>query len=90
MTMSSICPQVKNFRPDIEALRALAVLLVVAYHLEPSVVPGGYIGVDIFFVISGFLITSHLLREAERTGRGQARGLFCRGEREESFLLPCW
>ena len=69
MTMSSISPQVKNFRPEIQALRALAVLLVVAYHLEPSVVPGGYIGVDIFFVISGFLITSHLLREAERTGR---------------------
>ena len=69
MTMSSISPQVKNFRPEVQALRALAVLLVVAYHLEPSVVPGGYIGVDIFFVISGFLITSHLLREAERTGR---------------------
>ncbi|MEG2712724.1 MAG: acyltransferase family protein [Glutamicibacter sp.] len=69
MTMSSNSLQVKNFRPEIQALRALAVLLVVAYHLEPSAVPGGYIGVDIFFVISGFLITSHLLREAERTGR---------------------
>lgn len=67
--MSSNPAQVKNFRPEIQALRALAVLLVVAYHLEPKVVPGGYIGVDIFFVISGFLITSHLLREAERTGR---------------------
>ncbi|KSU65052.1 acyltransferase family protein [Arthrobacter sp. NIO-1057] len=67
--MSSNSVQVKNFRPEIQALRALAVLLVVAYHLEPNVVPGGYIGVDIFFVISGFLITSHLLREAASTGR---------------------
>ena len=76
MTMSSNSPQVKNFRPEIQALRALAVLLVVAYHLEPSVVPGGYIGVDIFFVISGFLITSHLLREAERTGRVKLAAFF--------------
>lgn len=66
--MSSASAQIKNFRPEIQALRALAVLLVVVYHLEPKILPGGYIGVDIFFVISGFLITSHLLREARRTG----------------------
>ncbi|PRB70151.1 acyltransferase family protein [Arthrobacter sp. MYb213] len=66
--MSSAPVKIKSFRPEIQALRALAVLLVVAYHLEPGVLPGGYIGVDIFFVISGFLITSHLLREAQRTG----------------------
>ncbi|PRA11655.1 acyltransferase [Arthrobacter sp. MYb211] len=66
--MSSPPAAPKNFRPEIQALRALAVLLVVAYHLEPGLLPGGYIGVDIFFVISGFLITSHLLREAQRTG----------------------
>ncbi|MDR4534969.1 acyltransferase family protein [Glutamicibacter sp. PS] len=59
----------RGFRPEIQALRALAVLLVVIYHLEPRIVPGGYIGVDIFLVISGFLITSHLLKEAESTGR---------------------
>ncbi|UYQ77580.1 acyltransferase [Glutamicibacter sp. JL.03c] len=74
--MSSNSVQVKNFRTEIQALRALAVLLVVAYHLEPNVVPGGYIGVDIFFVISGFLITSHLLREAERTGRIKLSAFF--------------
>jgi len=74
--MSSNSVQVNNFRPEIQALRALAVLLVVAYHLEPKVVPGGYIGVDIFFVISGFLITSHLLREAERTGRIRLSAFF--------------
>lgn len=74
--MSLNSAQVKNFRPEIQALRALAVLLVVAYHLEPRAVPGGYIGVDIFFVISGFLITSHLLREAERTGRVSLAAFF--------------
>ena len=58
----------KNFRPEIQALRALAVLLVVAYHFQPERLPGGYIGVDIFFGISGFLITGHLLREAEASG----------------------
>jgi peptidoglycan/LPS O-acetylase OafA/YrhL len=56
-------------RRDIQALRALAVLLVVANHLIPGRIPGGYIGVDIFFVISGYLITAHLLREADQTGR---------------------
>ncbi|MGF3052676.1 acyltransferase family protein [Microbacterium sp. YY-03] len=55
-------------RLDIQGLRALAVALVVIFHLAPAVVPGGYIGVDVFFVISGFLITSHLLREVDRTG----------------------
>ena len=62
--MSSFAAPIRNFRPEIQALRALAVLLVVIYHLEPRILPGGYIGVDIFLVISGFLITSHLLREA--------------------------
>lgn len=59
----------RPFRTDIQALRAIAVLLVVIYHLRPNRVSGGFIGVDLFFVISGFLITSHLVREATRTGR---------------------
>lgn len=55
-------------RPEIQALRALAVGAVLVFHLVPSRFPGGYVGVDIFFVISGFLITGHLLREIETTG----------------------
>ncbi|KAB2963986.1 MAG: acyltransferase [Thermoanaerobaculia bacterium] len=51
-------------RADIQALRALAVVLVLAYHLWPEAVSGGYVGVDAFFVISGFLITGHLAKEA--------------------------
>ena len=58
----------RKFLPEIQALRALAVLMVVAYHLEPRWLPGGFVGVDVFFVISGFLITGHMLREVERTG----------------------
>jgi peptidoglycan/LPS O-acetylase OafA/YrhL len=58
----------RKFRPEVQALRALAVLLVLVYHIDPAVLPGGYIGVDVFFVISGFLITGHLWREASTTG----------------------
>jgi peptidoglycan/LPS O-acetylase OafA/YrhL len=53
-----------TLRADIQALRALAVLLVLTYHLWPQAVSGGYVGVDSFFVISGFLITGLLAREA--------------------------
>ncbi len=59
-------------RADIQALRALAVTLVVVYHLWPTRLPGGFVGVDVFLVISGFLITSHLLRRPPRTGRDLA------------------
>jgi peptidoglycan/LPS O-acetylase OafA/YrhL len=49
-------------RPEIQALRALAVALVVIYHMSPDLLPGGFIGVDVFFVISGFLITAHIAK----------------------------
>jgi peptidoglycan/LPS O-acetylase OafA/YrhL len=58
-----------GFRLDIQGLRAVAVLLVLAYHLWPESVTGGFVGVDVFFVISGFLITAHLLQHPPRRSR---------------------
>lgn len=57
-----------GFRSDIQGLRALAVLGVVLYHAGVSFLPGGYTGVDVFFVISGFLITTHLVRTLQSRG----------------------
>ena len=54
--------------PGLDGLRALAVTMVVLYHLTPGALVGGYLGVDMFFVISGFLITGLLLREKEASG----------------------
>ncbi|WP_366805216.1 acyltransferase family protein [uncultured Brevibacterium sp.] len=59
----------RKFRPEIQLLRAVAVLAVVVYHIQPSWLPGGFVGVDVFFVISGYLITAHMLKEVESTGR---------------------
>jgi peptidoglycan/LPS O-acetylase OafA/YrhL len=73
------------FRPDIQALRAVAVLLVVGFHVWPTRVQGGYIGVDVFFVISGYLITGHLVREVRATGRVDLPGFYARRARR---LLP--
>jgi peptidoglycan/LPS O-acetylase OafA/YrhL len=51
------------YRRDIDGLRAIAVLFVIVFHAFPKIVPGGFSGVDIFFVISGYLITGIILRE---------------------------
>jgi peptidoglycan/LPS O-acetylase OafA/YrhL len=61
-------PDGDGFRPDIEGLRALAVLLVVAYHARVPGFGGGFVGVDVFFVLSGYLITGLLLRELRLVG----------------------
>ena len=58
-----------SYRADLQGLRAVAVILVFLFHLWPDSIRGGFIGVDAFFVISGFLITSLLLAEVEKTGR---------------------
>lgn len=59
----------RGFRTDVQGLRAIAVGLVLVYHAGVPGVTGGYVGVDVFFVISGFLISSHLLESLERHGR---------------------
>ncbi len=66
---SGTAPEDRPFRPDVEGLRAVAVLLVVLFHSGISALSGGYIGVDVFFVISGFVITGVLLRERASSGR---------------------
>lgn len=58
----------RGLRKDIQGLRAIAVALVVLFHLWPGTVSGGYVGVDVFLVISGYLITTHLLKKPPRTG----------------------
>src|SRR5688572_6924992 len=57
------------FRKDIEGLRAVAILAVIAAHAKLPFLDGGFIGVDIFFVLSGYLITGLLIREIETTGK---------------------
>ena len=74
-----------GFRPDVQGLRALAVSLVVIYHLYPSLLPGGYVGVDVFFVVSGFLITGQLWHGYQRHGRVRLLDFWGRRARR---LLP--
>lgn len=72
--MSSSAPNIKtadhaaarslSYRPEVDGMRAIAVLAVLLYHVMPNVVSGGFVGVDIFFVISGFLITKIISKEA--------------------------
>lgn len=74
-----------NYRPDIDGLRAIAVLLVVVYHANPAWLGGGFIGVDVFFVISGFLITRLLFDEWQGSQHISLSGFYARRVRR---LLP--
>ncbi len=68
MTSARHSSGLSAYRPDIDGIRAIAVLSVVIYHLSPQWLPRGYLGVDVFFVLSGYLITGILVREmAERS-----------------------
>lgn len=64
---SDICGKANEliYRTDIDGLRAIAVILVVVFHINEALIPGGFVGVDMFFVISGYLITGILLRDIE-------------------------
>jgi peptidoglycan/LPS O-acetylase OafA/YrhL len=75
----------RRFRPDIEGLRAIAVGLVLVFHAYGTPFSGGFVGVDAFFVISGFLITDILLREHSKTGRVSILGFYARRARR---ILP--
>ena len=75
----------EGFRPDLEGLRAIAVVLVLLYHAGVPGVTGGYVGVDVFFVLSGFLITGLLIRELDTTGTISLAGFYARRARR---LLP--
>ena len=70
-----------HFFLDVEGLRGLAVALVVLFHAGVPHMAGGFVGVDVFFVISGFLITGLLLREYERNGRVSFRAFYARRAR---------
>ncbi|MFC6045614.1 acyltransferase family protein [Nocardioides hankookensis] len=76
---------VARFRGDIQGMRAVAVLLVIAAHAGFSSLSGGYIGVDVFFVVSGFLITTLLMREVVRSERLSLLGFYARRARR---ILP--
>ncbi|HSL01362.1 MAG TPA: acyltransferase family protein [Rubrobacteraceae bacterium] len=78
-------PPKSHFRPDVEGLRAVAVVAVLLYHASIPFTPGGYVGVDVFFVISGFLITGLIVAEIERTG---TVSLFRFYSRRAKRLLP--
>ncbi|HET6963683.1 MAG TPA: acyltransferase, partial [Acidimicrobiales bacterium] len=92
MTITAGGPRVEATRPvrlrqlpGLDGLRAIAVVAVIVFHLDPHWLPGGYLGVDIFFVISGYLITALLLSEYQRTGHVGLRRFWGRRARR---LLP--
>jgi peptidoglycan/LPS O-acetylase OafA/YrhL len=74
-----------EFRPELEGLRAVAVGLVLLYHANVPNLSGGYVGVDVFFVLSGFLITGLIIRELRSTGRIDLPRFYARRARR---LLP--
>lgn len=77
-----------QYRPEIDGLRALAVLSVIAYHVSPSLLPGGFIGVDIFFVISGYLISRIVIYEKRGSKKFSYANFYTR--RIKRILPPLW
>ena len=89
MSDAAPVPEPSNARmpylPALDGIRALAVLAVVVFHANESWLTGGFLGVDVFFVVSGFLITALLVGERERSGRVDLRAFWARRARR---LLP--
>ena len=74
-----------RYRPEIDGLRAFAVVTVIINHFNKNVLPGGYLGVDIFFVISGFVITSSLYQRPSKNFKDFIGGFY---ERRIKRLVP--
>jgi peptidoglycan/LPS O-acetylase OafA/YrhL len=85
MSAISTSPAMSARVPGLDGLRALAITLVLAYHLFPGLAPGGFLGVDIFLVVSGYLITALLIAEHRDEGRIRLRRFWARRARR---LLP--
>ncbi|MNJ58909.1 O-acetyltransferase OatA [compost metagenome] len=83
--LDTVGGKIIQYRSGIDGLRAIAVLSVLLFHAGFGVIPGGLVGVDIFFVVSGFLITSIIIREA-REGKYTYAGFY--GRRIRGLLPP--
>ncbi len=84
-TASPVAPPKLGYRPSLDGLRAVAVTAVVLYHADVSWMPGGFLGVEVFFVVSGFLITALLIDERHHSGSISLRQFWLRRARR---LLP--
>ena len=84
--VSAAADLVSDYRPAIDGMRAVAVLAVIAFHLNSQWMRGGFVGVDVFFVISGFLITSLIVRECNADRFSFARFY----QRRIARLLPAF
>jgi len=83
-------PPVSSYRPEIDGLRAIAVLAVIAFHFNEHLLPSGFLGVDVFFVISGFVITASLARHQESDWRPFLLGFYARRiKRLIPLLMTC-
>ena len=92
MTTRSVVssPQKTRYRPDIDGLRAIAVFAVVLYHLHAPALPSGFLGVDIFFVISGFVVTQSLVQKPPANWADYLWGFYARRiKRLMPALMSC-
>jgi peptidoglycan/LPS O-acetylase OafA/YrhL len=85
VSMREMSPHAPGYRPDIDGLRAVSILLVVGFHAGLGIFAGGYVGVDVFFVLSGYLITGLLVAEYRRANRISLLDFYARRVRR---LLP--